>query len=79
MSCPTPVIRRPTDKLSGRWVPYVPHDPSLEMPDEGRTTGRLTGILIRPQASNRASPAGSLLSTLVRALTGLKQSATHPA
>jgi hypothetical protein len=60
------------------WVPYVPYDPSLEMPDEGRTTGRLTGILIHPQASNRASPARSLLSTNVRALTGLKQSATHP-
>jgi hypothetical protein len=33
-----PLIRRPTGKLSGRWMTYVPYDPSLETPDEGRTT-----------------------------------------
>ena len=34
----TPLIRRPTGKLSGRWMTYVPYDPSLETPDEGTNT-----------------------------------------
>jgi hypothetical protein len=34
----TPLIRRPTGKLSGRWITYIPYDPSLETPDEGWTT-----------------------------------------
>jgi hypothetical protein len=52
MSCGTAVIRRltgnpsggPQGKPSGRWVTYVPYDPSFEMPDEGGFNGRLTGI-----------------------------------
>ena len=50
MICCAPMIRRPTGKLGGRWVTYVPYNPSLEMPDEGMTNGRLTGI-----QSNRSS------------------------
>jgi hypothetical protein len=38
------MIRRPTGTLGGRWVTSVPYDPSLEMPDEGMTNGRLKGI-----------------------------------
>ena len=35
MICCAPMIRRPTGKLGGRWVTYVPYNPSLEMPGEG--------------------------------------------
>jgi hypothetical protein len=61
MSCRTAVIRRPTgkpsggpqEKPSGRWVTYVPYDPSFEMPDEGGFNGRLSGI----QSVRESSPA----------------------
>lgn len=38
------MIRRPTSKLDGRWVTYIPYDLSLELPDEGMTNGRMKGI-----------------------------------
>jgi hypothetical protein len=54
------VIPRPISKLSGRWVTYVPFDPSLETPDEGGTNERLTWIhSVRESRPSRVQPAVS--------------------
>ena len=59
---PKPVIPRPISKLSGRWVTYVPYDPSLETPDEGGTNGRLTWI----HSVRESSPAECSWPFLIR-------------
>ena len=57
-------------KPSGRWVTYVPYDPSFEMPDEGGPNERLTGDSI----PRRVTPSRVQLAVSKPAQSSLLQS-----
>jgi hypothetical protein len=69
MSWLTPMIRPEVQRwrrgeASGRWVAYVPYDPSAETPDEGGTNGRRKGFDPYASQTQRRQPAVSCPSSL---------------